>query len=402
MMTSFKTSKLEPSLLSSSNPHFISIAWIVSSSIFTTYFTTLFLKYPQFSPNAFLTRGTKEDGSLSTRYNALSVDSKVVCRTNDSTASLDRPTLLTLLRFGGSFLMGLLLREDLGRIPTLAIQTALNMRYFIASAMFLFVANYCNSISLNRLGVPLTYTSKCAIPVFTVLFVLFLDGPQALPSVVAVGSLALVAFGIAAASFNSPSFDTFGFGAAIISTIAQAALNIESKRAMIRSHTSGVDAQRTMVAVAFLITATLSLAKVISSFLSLPENQSDEQHPSVNSFTPTNGSSTVCPPFLLALFTVAAYHVEYSLSFMFVRLVSPLTYGTLDAIRRLIIIIAGKFLVILHIAQVLSTGTLWRKRKDSYLCSYLCIIAILLHSFFFIEWENRKANVWWPKVFNNQ
>jgi hypothetical protein len=153
----------------------------------------------------------------------------------------------------------------------------------------------------------------------------------------------LVAFGIAAASFNSPSFDTLGFAAAIVSTTAQAALNIESKRAMILSHTSGVEAQRTMVAVAFIITAMLSLAKIVSNFLSLPENQSNGQHPSVSSSTPSNSSTTVCPPFPLALFTVVAYHVEYSLSFMFVRLVSPLTYGTCDAIRRLIIIIAGKF-----------------------------------------------------------
>jgi hypothetical protein len=386
MTTSFIISKLEPSLLSNSNPYFISIAWIVSSSIFTTYFTTLFLKYPQFSPNAysFLTRRTKEGASLSTRYNALSADTKAMSRTNGSTASLDRPTLLTLLRFGGSFLIGLLLRADLGRIPTLALQTVVNMRYFIASAMFLFVANYCNSISLNRLGVPLTYTSKCAIPLFTVLLVLFLEGPQALPNAVALASLALVAFGIAAASFNSPSFDTLGFAAAIISTTAQAALNIESKRAMILSHTSGVDAQRTMVAVAFIITAALSLAKIVSNFLSLPENQTNGQPPTVNSSTPSNSSNTVCPPFSLALFTVAAYHVEYSLSFMFVRLVSPLTYGTCDAIRRLIIIIAGKFSLLFYTSKQCSV-----------------IFVIIPHCFFLLLLKNRKANVWWPNVFNN-
>ena len=328
---------IEPTLFAN-NPLFVSGAWILSSSIFTTYFTTTFLKYPQYGPPFLVLRRKKSDTS----------DTTTSIGTTPLLSIIDRPTLLTLLRFGGSFLLGLVARlDDLGQIPSILVQTAANMRYFIVSALFLFVANYSNSISLNRLGVPLTYTSKCAIPLFTVLFVICLDGLQALPNAVALGSLAFVALGIAAASWNSPSLDTLGFLAALTSATSQAALNIASKRAMALSHTSGTDALRVMVALAFFITATFSLVKYI-----LPQQQPQQQQQHLrqissiavpsSSSSGSGSSSDVCPPFALALLAVIAYHIEYCLSFMFVRLVSPLTYGTCDAVRRLIIIIAGK------------------------------------------------------------
>ena len=47
------------------------------------------------------------------------------------------------------------------------------------------------------------------------------------------------------------------------------------------------------------------------------------------------------PPAWLAWFAVVSYHVEYILSFIFVKLVEPITYGTCDAIRRLAIIVSG-------------------------------------------------------------
>jgi hypothetical protein len=44
----------------------------------------------------------------------------------------------------------------------------------------------------------------------------------------------------------------------------------------------------------------------------------------------------------LTFLAVVAYHMEYVLSFMFVELVEPITYGTCDALRRLLIIVAGR------------------------------------------------------------
>jgi hypothetical protein len=54
------------------------------------------------------------------------------------------------------------------------------------------------------------------------------------------------------------------------------------------------------------------------------------------------GESSSSPPAWLTIFAAASYHLEYIFSFMFVRLVEPITYGTCDAIRRLAIIITGR------------------------------------------------------------
>lgn len=48
------------------------------------------------------------------------------------------------------------------------------------------------------------------------------------------------------------------------------------------------------------------------------------------------------PPAWISVFAILAYHIEYSLSFMFVRLVEPITFGTCDALRRLSIIVSGQ------------------------------------------------------------
>jgi hypothetical protein len=48
------------------------------------------------------------------------------------------------------------------------------------------------------------------------------------------------------------------------------------------------------------------------------------------------------PPLWLTCLAVLAYHMEYVLSFSFVGMVEPITYGTCDALRRLLIIVVGK------------------------------------------------------------
>jgi len=53
-------------------------------------------------------------------------------------------------------------------------------------------------------------------------------------------------------------------------------------------------------------------------------------------------SSSHHPPIWLACLAVFAYHMEYVLSFSFVGLVEPITYGTCDALRRLLIIVVGR------------------------------------------------------------
>jgi len=181
------------------------------------------------------------------------------------------------------------------------------------------------SVALDRIGISLTYTSKCAIPLFTVILTILLDGTSGLPNLPSLISLIPIALGIAAASWNSPTFELWGFIAAVVSTTAQSALNVTSKRAITKAGVTGPTAQRSMVAVGLLITIVVNLSQVV-------RHSSNEKLAKLRDR----------PPFGLAALAVTAYHVEYILSFTFVKLVQPITYGTCDAIRRLCIILAGR------------------------------------------------------------
>jgi hypothetical protein len=193
---------------------------------------------------------------------------------------------------------------------------------FALPAVFLFIANYSNAISLNRIGISLTYTSKCAIPLITLFLAYRLDGVDALPSVPILLTLVPIALGIATASWNHPTFEILGFLAVFVSCTAQSALNVTSKHVMKRLGVGGPLAQRSMVAVGLAITSVLSFFQVFSR----KELQlSGDNH----------------PPAWLALMAVTAYHVEYLLSFSFVNLVARITYSACDATRRLGIIISG-------------------------------------------------------------
>lgn len=291
----------QPSLLSSlgGNTQLVGAVWMLSSALFTTFSTTKFLKYDE-NPV-----GNPSQGRFVLRH-----------------FNRPRPTLLTLYRFGGSLLLGLLLHPNL-RIVERVRDSMLVFPDFAMPAVFLFIANYANSISLNRIGISLTYTSKCGIPLITLLLTLMLDGRKAMPGVLTLASLIPIALGIAAASWNSPTFEIFGFMAAIVSCTAQSLLNVTSKRAISKTGVTGSQAQRAMVAVGFAISILFSLLQ--------PKSSDDSKLlPRAN------------PPGWVTGMAVAAYHVEYVLSFMFVKLVNPITYGACDAIRRLSIIVSGR------------------------------------------------------------
>lgn len=280
----------------SSNANAIGSAWVLTSAILTTYSTTTFLKYQ---------------------------GPEVIKRGAAGLSSLSRPGLLTLYRFGGSLLLGILAHPNF-QIEKRIQDTLQYIPAFTLPAAFLFVANYANSIALERIGISLTYTSKCAIPLITVLLTLILDGRSALPSKETLLSLIPIALGIAAASWNSPTFEPFGFAAAMMSCAAQSALNVSSKRAMTKTGIAGPEAQRCMVAVGFVITLVLSAIHIATTPTSkVPSVRSSE------------------PPAWLTCMAVASYHLEYVLSFMFVKLVAPITYGACDAVRRLSIILSG-------------------------------------------------------------
>jgi drug/metabolite transporter (DMT)-like permease len=175
-----------------------------------------------------------------------------------------------------------------------------------------------------------------------------LDGVSALPSKATLLSLLPIAFGIGAASWNSPTFEMFGFAAAMISTTSQAALNVVSKRVMRLTGIGGAEAQRAMVFVALGIALIMAGANSVgervrewreygASIQGSADNEGlDYSSMLVQSTSPSH------PPLWLTVLAVFSYHMEYVLSFCFVGMVEPITYGTCDALRRLLIIIAGR------------------------------------------------------------
>jgi hypothetical protein len=298
MMTSpvaFVVNEAPGTVLSSAlkNVQGVGAAWMLSSVLFTTYSTTKYLKY---STPSHVERSNK--------------------------SPLSRVTLLTLARFSGSLILGLVAYPNLHIVDRIK-ETLELLPQFALPAVFLFTANYSNAISLDRIGISLTYTSKCAIPLITLILTLVLDGVDALPSVPVLLTLVPIALGIATASWNHPRFEILGFIAAFVSCTAQSALNVTSKHVMKRLGVGGPVAQRSMVAVGLAITSVFSLFQLASS--SKESKLSDDNH----------------PPAWLALMAVTAYHVEYVLSFIFVNLVAPITYSACDAVRRLGIIISG-------------------------------------------------------------
>lgn len=304
------------------SPHVVGVTWMLSSALLTTYSTNHFLKYNAQPPT--LQGKAAQRGSRSMGKSVAATSPTTATRLPRVLATMSRPTLLTLSRFGGSLLLGLLAHTD-GAVVTRLVETVAAARHFWLPAFFLFIANYANSISLDRIGISLTYTSKCGIPLMTVLLTL-LSG-HALPNPLALLSLLPIALGIAAASWNSPTFEKYGFLAALVSTLAQSALNVSSKTAITKTGIRGPDAQRAMVAVG------LGLALCSTALVMLFSSRNDpadvEYHPPL-------------PPAWLGSAAVVAYHIEYVLSFMFVRLVAPITYGTCDAMRRLSIILSGR------------------------------------------------------------
>ncbi len=145
-----------------------------------------------------------------------------------------------------------------------------------------------------------------------------------------------IAIGVGMASWNSPTFDKQGFLAALMSSTAQASLNVSSKRSLMKTGINGVEAQRSMASIALIVTMMMSTFRYITSNKSVVE--------SGNTGKGKDGTSTnkKLPPLSLSLAAVAAYHFEYVLSFLFLRLVKPISYGTCDAVRRLGIIVAGR------------------------------------------------------------
>jgi Triose-phosphate Transporter family len=177
-----------------------------------------------------------------------------------------------------------------------------------------------------------------------------LDGVDALPTIPTLLSLIPIALGIAAASWSAPTYELLGFVMACISATAQSALNVTSKRALAKAKLTGPIGQRTMVAVGLIFTLIINLIQIIKATIqqsqTLSQSSSNQKNDTIDSKLLQKRLPTVTgvdtPPLWLTFMAMVAYHVEYLLSFIFVTLVGPITYGTCDAIRRLCIILFGR------------------------------------------------------------
>jgi len=377
----------------------VGAVWVLSSAIFTTYSSTAFLKYTPssvedrideelgFSTSLEIHRESKSCSSVrektaktyssspsfprigsvadrstyrrkpgsdsSSAMNDVIKDSRSRNISNPRalpSIGLSASTLLTLYRFAGSMMLGLIVPNP-SKLAVKVEETLPLIPHFLIAAVFMFTANYSNSFALDRVGIPLTYTSKCGIPLVTVLISIFMYGAKACPNFPTLMSLAVIAFGIGCASWSSPSFEVVGFGAAVLSCVSQSALTLASKNAIEVTDASGIDAQRTLVTIstAFMVilligrTLLKEFGKLFNTIRMKPATAgptNDHQ----SSLSSGSAQTSVRRPFWLISLTIVAYHVEYIVSFMFVRLVDPVTYGTCDAIRRLCIIVCGRIM----------------------------------------------------------
>lgn len=315
----------------SSSASAIGSAWFLSSMLLSTYSNKAFLKYEESSSDDFSSRQETMKGGPSV----------VIPSEHEAQGSylssilgkLSRPQLLTLFRFFGSSLLGIFLHVNLGGWSDRLKLTLHYTRDFALPAIFLFIANHCNGIALDKIGISLTYTSKCIIPLATVLITVLIEGLGALPSVYALLTLIPIAMGVALASWKTPTFEKTGFMAAMLSSFSQAALNFTSKRALKKTGVSGLQAQGAMATVAFVLAIGMTSQTILRG------RQSKSSEKSVSEV-----SSLSIPPVWLSMLAISAYHLEYLLSFLFLKLVQPISFGTCDAIRRLGIIIAGRIM----------------------------------------------------------
>lgn len=333
-----------------SNKVWVGSAWMISSALLTTYSTTKFLKYQDIIQDDTLHTSNRDKA---TTILDMSTNNKPSRKLKPQT-KMSRASMLTLYRFSGSLLLGLLIHKHFYQIKLILprlFKTIQTSQLFLLPSLFLFIANFSNSIALDRIGISLTYTSKCGIPLITVLFTLLLDGLVALPSNATLLSLLPIAAGIGMASWNTPTFELYGFLAAIISTTSQAALNVVSKRVMKRTGIKGVEAQRSMVLVALCIGLSMTVMNSIGSWISEVREMISNPTSTVQEWEKTQEEEQSLlpssiqqshPPIWLTSLAILAYHMEYVLSFSFVSLVEPITYGTCDALRRLLIIITGR------------------------------------------------------------
>lgn len=233
------------------------------------------------------------------------------------------PLLHTAVRFGGSCIFSGGYFHTLGGIPFSRLPSLLQQ--VAVPATLLWIANFANSVSLDISGITLTYVVKASIPVFTVI-VCLLRGERFAPMIYI--SLLPICIGVALASGTDIDFSLKGFAAAVISAFAQTLMNLLIKSVREKEGLSAPLAFYGMATVSCILTAPVM-------FFSYSP-------PAVRTDTFSRLTSDSGPYFFVI--AAMAYHLEYILNFTFVGFVDPVTFAVSDNGKRLAIIVVGSFI----------------------------------------------------------
>jgi len=244
------------------------------------------------------------------------------------------PYAHTFLRFALSSSIGVAYsaaaaRSLLVQLPRLAA------RLFVPSVLLL-SANLLNSVSMQLSGVTLTYVVKSLIPFFTVILCR-IRGQRF--SIAVYASLVPICAGVSIASATDFDFTGIGLLCALGSSLSQTLLNVTSKERIQDLQLSGMQAFFVMATVCANLSAPLlllSYAKAdgfLQSCVALVHGS--------DPLVATELSRTL---FHVSLMAATAYHIEYTLNFLFISFCGPLAFSVTDIVRRLATIICGSLL----------------------------------------------------------
>jgi hypothetical protein len=243
---------------------------------------------------------------------------------------------LTLVRFVVSALLG----HAFNAVSASPLRwTAMSqlVRVFWFPSLLLLVANLFNSIALNKAGITVTYVTKAAIPVVTVVTQMLRR--ETIPGLVLV-SLVPTVCGVALSAWSDVDVTFTGMLAAGVSTVAQALLNVYSKDAMQamqaihRAPGAGGSAVQAQMIMVTLASAMLAGGHVLSL-----QGAPDVEFAALFERVTSNSHSA-----MILLGAAGAYHVEYVLNFVVTANVKPVVFSVLDVSRRLAIVLCGALL----------------------------------------------------------
>jgi drug/metabolite transporter (DMT)-like permease len=120
------------------------------------------------------------------------------------------PVLHTFIRFAGSAILGTVTLLVTKQVKVSDIPVT--VKRVAKPAVFLFIANYANSIALEKTGITLTYIIKACIPVFTVV-ICSIQGERY--SFMLYTSLLPICIGVALACAGDLDFDIQGLTAGL-------------------------------------------------------------------------------------------------------------------------------------------------------------------------------------------